>query len=74
MSRPEITVYWDDDKGEALLKTSPAYEAAMPIVKADMLRDGVFELEKEYRRVLDAGLVKQKPRHQRSKKIKPIKS
>ena len=50
-----ISIRWSGEEG--IVKYSQDFEDSYPVLKADMLRDALWELEKKYNEVLKAGLV-----------------
>lgn len=60
MSKTQMLfIEWDGD--EAKVRKTPAYKKADNLLKADLLKDTIFELEQEYRAVLHKGLITRRP-------------
>jgi len=58
MSRAAITIKWEPDtEEETVIKYTKQYEALSNLEKADMLKDAVYALNREYRNVLKKGIV-----------------
>lgn len=55
MRTPTITIRWNKNE-EGSVSYSREYKEAYPLLKADMLKDAIFELQDEYNKILDEGL------------------
>ena len=58
MEKPKITIKWNGE--EAVINYNAAYDESYPILKADMLKDAMFELEHHYNSLLKGRLFPRK--------------
>jgi hypothetical protein len=55
MSTLSITIRWNGD--EAVVKYSDVFEQADNLLKADMLKDAIYELKEKYELIIEEGII-----------------